>query len=148
MLFRRRKDKERRPFFDFRKWTDFDRVKDSGHLIIDIAKSLFTVHKAVYPESIDEVKRHYELSDDDIKERLHAFWRLAILMLIITLLTFSYCLFLLFVGGFKGAIIALAITCVAGAFTFRYHFWYVQLKIGKLGCTFSEWLNYLLGKQA
>jgi len=54
-----------------------------------------------------------------------------------------YAFYHLWMGHYLPILPSIVLSCVCLAQAFRYHFWYVQLKIGKLGCTFDDWLDYM-----
>jgi len=128
-----------RRMFDVRAWSDFDRVRDTTLFINDSIKKLITPKEAAYSETLEEAARRLNLSQDDLIKKRADFFRLAAFMGVFATLIASYFIYLAVHGYWRGAMVASSLMGVCIALTFRYHFWYFQLKKAKLGCTLKEW---------
>ncbi len=84
------------------------------------------------------------VTSEKVREAQQAFRRLYRIFLGISLLVFVYFLYRLFAGHFYTAVISLAVLAMCLSQSFKYHFWFMQIEKKKLGCTFSEWLDYTL----
>lgn len=133
-------------FFNPRLWMNYSGLKETYDYLINGLCNLFVVRKAKPAEPLDKVMERMSLSEDDIIVRKKAFFRLSILMLFVALLVFIYLLFHLFHGHWLAVLVSSVAILLSLALAFRYHFWYYQLKVRKLGCTFREWFRHgLLG---
>lgn len=64
---------------------------------------------------------------------------------VVTILSLLYIIYALVHADYRLAILATLFFVLCLAQAFRYHFWLFQIKQGRLGCTFEEWLKALLG---
>jgi len=135
--------------FNFRYWIDFDRMKSFTFYLANGFKRMFVPQsKPAAEESFQEAVANLNLSDEDLKNKQIALFRLCILMCTIAGALFGYAIYQLFFGSFKGLIISLVVMLIALALAFRYHFWYFQIKEKVLGCTLREWYRKgLLGEK-
>lgn len=138
----RRSKQPKKPRINYKGWIDYERLV-AGAQSIRAAASMFVIpsKKVVHSESLEHVMQRLHLTDKDIQERKQVFLQLFVLMLIITGCLLTYSTYLLIHQHFHGAIVSLALSLFTLGMFFRYHFWYFQLKQGKLGCDFMEWLK-------
>ncbi|PJD95863.1 MAG: type IV secretion protein IcmV [Legionella sp.] len=150
---------------DFRKWSDLDRMKVFTAFVQAGFNRLFTSlrEKTETPKDEKEgssqassepsetfiaAQKKLNLNEQDLFLRQKALFRLSLLMLSLTLLIMGYAVYQLFQGAFHAFIVSVGAMSVAAALTFRYHFWYYQIKKRKLGCSMSEWFrDGLLGEK-
>jgi len=138
--------------FQLKAWADWDRVKSGASFVVAQIKKYFVPNTAprfkssatssdanLLREAFDKAQSAQKLSDADMVAREKSLRRLSQFMLGIAALVFIYFLYHLIFGSLAGAILTFAVVCIALAFSFRYHFWYFQIRERKLGCTFSEW---------
>lgn len=128
--------------FRIREWTDWDRVRAGGHSIGDAAKALFVLKKDDSVETFDDAQRRMKLTDDDVANRSRALLAWSMVMLILAALLLSYAMYLFIVGSLHAGLFVLVLMCLSLSMSFRYHFWYYQMTIRKLGCSFQDWFEY------
>ncbi|QRN02861.1 type IV secretion protein IcmV [Legionella sp. MW5194] len=135
--------------FNVRKWSDFDRMKSFTLYLGDGFKRLFVPQKTTGSgESFKMAMAKYNLSEKDLVAQQKALFRLSILMFIAAILVFSYAVYHVIYGSISAVIISLVVMLIALTLAFRYHFWYYQIKVRKLGCTFREWFRQgLMGEK-
>lgn len=137
-----------RSIFNFRAWSDYERVKGFTEYLYSGFANLFIPQKHETGESFEEAMVRLNLSEADLLEKQTALFRLAWLMVFTALAIGGYVIYCLYWKAFMAAGVSSVVQLVALVLAFRYHFWYYQIKQRKLGCTFSEWLhNGLLGEQ-
>ena len=135
-----------RSFFNPRAWTSYDTMRDISQYLFDGFSRLFVLKKRGQTEELDEVMRKLSLNEKDIAERKKVFFRMTLLMGLISLLVFFYTMYHLLYANYHAVLLGSVVCFLSLALTFRYHFWYFQLRRRKLGCTFKEWLRLgLLG---
>ncbi len=127
--------------FNLSAWTDSSRLKTQSRNLGAMLKTLFVPQKARYHENFDEALQRQHLTENDIRARMDEFKRIAHILFFVTALIFGYGIYLLIDLSLKGAMVAIAVSGVAFAQAFKFHFWYFQMKKRKLGCTFKEWFN-------
>ena len=148
-----KKNKDRQPrlkrFRDFRTWSNYDEHKKFLRNFINTFKGMFVPDESSFSESFDTATRRYNLDDKVLRERARLFFSVSIIMLIISLCGLGAFVYLLLTGQFRPAMISVFIIMASAGLSFRYHFWYFQIKHRKLGCSFNEWLKHgLLGKNS
>lgn len=135
-----------RSFFNPRAWTSYETMRDISQYLFDGFSRLFVLKKAGQSEELEQVMRKLALSEKDIAERKKVFFRMTLLMAFITLVVFFYTMFHLLYANYHAVLLGSVVCLLSLSLTFRYHFWYFQLRQRKLGCTFKEWLRLgLLG---
>ena len=108
-----------------------------------IATGLFKIKRSDRQDSFEDLS-NLGVSDEKVQEARQAFKRLFSLFLIISGLVLLYVLYSLVERNFFTAVIAFAVFLMCLSQSFKYHFWFVQIEKKKLGCSFSEWLDYTL----
>lgn len=130
-----------KPFVDVPTWLGYRQLADSTKSIWDVLKNLFVPQKAGPQEDFSAAMARFNLSETDVQQRANAFTRLALIFLFIACGVFAYAIYMIWEGSIRGTLASLAITLIAIAFAFRYHFWSFQIKQRKLGCTLRDWLD-------
>ena len=129
-------------FVNVRGWMGYDNLAESTRHLTSTAKAVFKTPQGTGRiETSEQAMQRLQLTEQDIWQRQQEFMRLAAIFFVVMLVTLSYAFYLLSVGKFLGGIVAVGVTAIALAMAFRYHFWYIQIKKRKLGCTFKEWLD-------
>lgn len=133
-------------FVNPRAWSSYDMMVEIWGYLKETFFRLFVPKPRRQFQNLDDVMIKLSLSEKDLQERKKVFLRMAILMFVLSALTFIYVLYYLLYAEYLVVGIGSALILLTLAFAFRYHFWYFQLEKGKLGCTFKEWLRQgLLG---
>lgn len=128
-------------FFNPRAWSSYDMMIEIFEYLRDAIARLFLPAPKKNYQKLEDVMIKFSLSEKDIQIRMKSFFRMGILLLIVSLLIFAYTLYYLLYQEYLVVIVGTVVTLLALSFAFRYHFWYFQLKKGKLGCTFKEWFR-------
>lgn len=66
------------------------------------------------------------------------------IFLVLAALVLLYLLYNVFAGNWRTVIVSVALLVVCLAQSFKYHFWLYQMKVGRLGCHWREWLDDLI----
>jgi len=130
-------------FVDWRigEWLGYQDLKNQANNTKRSFHRLITMPKASYNETFEEALARLDLSAEDVATRQQEFGRLAVFFLLLSLVLFSYGLFIAAKGDVLGFLMVVALTLYVLTQAFRYHFWLFQLRNRKLGCTLSEWWN-------
>ena len=132
-----------------RKWSDYDQIMQTGKSLKEFLLSLFVPQRTSYQESLTQAMSRLQLSAEDIRNRMRSFKRLTVIMLVIAAIVFLYSVYLFMHRHLAVAGISLLMMGLPLMLAFRYHFWFFQLKQGKLGCSLSEWfIQGVLGRKA
>jgi len=127
---------------NIRYWSDFDRTKSISKYLMQGIGHIFTPRAGDATESFDEAMKRQNISEEQIQERKKALYRLTMIMLTAALLLFGYSIYQMIHGSFKAMGVSLVVMMIAFVLAFRYHFWYFQIKVRKLGCSFQEWYKH------
>lgn len=127
--------------FNFRSWSDWQRIKSGSQYIAKGAKQVFIPSPTLPTESFTEAQRRMKLTDEDLASRSLALWWISILMVVMSVALFGYSIYHFIFGTIHSAILTLSLSAVSLTFAFKYHFWYFQIMQRKLGCTFSTWFR-------
>lgn len=129
-----------RTIFNPKVWMDLDQVKSSTNYITDGTKKLFTLKQKVSSgETFEETMKRLGLDEKAILKQQKSLFRLALMMVLLSLGVFAYAMTLIYSGSFHSAAATIVIFLVILALAFRYHFWHYQLKVRRLGCGLKEW---------
>jgi len=132
-----------------RAWLDYDRLAAMNLYLVNGIKALFVPKKASEKSSVsfDDAIREMNLTPAMLKKRAKGLYRLSFLMSFVALLIFIYTGYNLYQGYWAAAMVSFVIMGIAVTMACRYHFWYYQIKVRRLGCTFQEWFYMgVLGK--
>lgn len=122
-----------------RAWSDFDRMKAYTVYLGTGIKKMFVPQKNTKAESFTAALKRLNISEQDLKAKQAALYRLSVLMCAFAALILCYTLFHLYYGNFKAVLVSWIVMLLALVLAFRYHFWYFQIKERKLGCSLKEW---------
>lgn len=126
--------------FKIRQWCDYDRVQASTVYIVRGLSRLFIPRRnSAAAESFDAAVARMRLSPQELTSKQNSLYTLSILMCCIAAVILGYAFFQLYYGAMRVFLICIILTLIALALAFRYHFWYYQIKMRKLGCSFREW---------
>lgn len=128
------------------KWAGLDFLSYSITGVVNLTKSLVIPKKATYQETFEEAVARLNLTEEDIAKRLKQFQLMKLLFVALAAFITAYFFVLLFDGSITGCIICLAVLMITFSQFFRYSFWAYQMQQRRLGCTFQEWWNDLLGR--
>jgi len=118
----------------------YDQLKSGSQVITSAFHENFSVKSASRQETFEEALLRLNLTEAEIAQRGRFMHGLSLFFLLATLIVYSYVSYLLWVGSWLAAFTGAAIGTYTIAQTFRYHFWFFQIKRRQLGCTFKQWL--------
>ena len=110
--------------FNIRKWSDYDRIQADSRSLGSYIKYLFRVQRKTHTETFEQAKARMNLSDQALKERQSALFRLACIMVAVASVVFIYCIYSVLNQAYTASIMTFMITLVALTLAFRYHFCY------------------------
>lgn len=131
-------------FLDVRTWSSYDQVKSSLANTFKSAKGLFSVRTSQRVETFEQAMQRLQLSEQDIAQRMSFMLRLARLFTVLGVVVVGYALYLVvYHGSFFAFVLSAVIAGLAFMQAFRYHFWYMQTKMRRLGCTIEDYWCFL-----
>jgi len=128
-----------------RRWSNYDRVKDTGKIVFGTAKEFFIREKPeIRTETFEAAIQRMNLREEDVKARKRIFYYYSILYFLFALGLLSYGIYLLINLHFLAAIGSLALMILLLVYAYRESFWYMQMQNRKLGCTYKDWVAFIL----
>lgn len=122
------------------KWLNLSLISQSSKEIKRQAKSIFTVEKSKHEsESFTETCSRLNISEKQLLYKINSLYQLTWFFATSTLALVLYLLYNLFSGNILASMVNLGLCSATAGFTFKYHFWYFQMRKGKLGCSLSQW---------
>jgi len=131
-------------FFNPKAWMGYDHLVAQNRFLRNTLKKIFIPGQASHTESFKEAVQRLQLSEQALKEKMNSFKRLSTFFIAMSLIVFLYAIYLYSQALYFPALITVLLGFVLVVQSFRYHFWYMQIRKEKLGCTFREWLQFIL----
>lgn len=123
-------------------------LKDQNKSLYRILKSLFTKDTPVREESFADAMVRLNLTEEYVKRTAATYHIYAILFFILGLAIFTYGFYVLFAHStLSGWLLSMAASGLCLAQAFRFDFWSYQMRVRKLGVSFNEWLESVVGKK-
>lgn len=136
----------RRTFFNPSAWLDYPALKATTITIISVLRTLFGVPKPLREETFAQSMARLRLSEDDVKYIAKTYRQYAFFFLGLGLLAFIYAFFILFrYFSLLGFALGIGVTALFLSQAFKYDFWSLQMRKRKLGLTFDDWKETILG---
>lgn len=138
----------RKTFFNPRAWFDYDTFRLQNETIKDVLQPTFSIPKPVREETFAQAMKRLNLTESDVKIMIRDYRRYAMLFLVLGIGVILYSFYLLFrYATFVGLLLGLASAALFFAQAFKYDFWSLQMRKRKLGLTFDDWKQSVLGKK-
>lgn len=138
----------RKTFINPTAWIDYNSLKFQNQTLWSILKPLFTPARPQREETFEAAISRLGLTEEAVEYGAANYRIFAFGFCIIGFLTLFYSFFLLFkYSAFLGWLLGLGVSALFFAQAFKYDFWSLQMRRRKLGLTFAEWKESILGKQ-
>lgn len=136
-----------RTLMDLPTWFSLEYFRSANRSILDLVKGSFTFSgkKEQSEADFELAMQRQGVTEADLAERVVAFKRNTIIMSSFGGIVAIYTLYLLFSGVFVGFLIGAVVAGLSFVKAFQYSLWGFQIKQRKLGCTFQEWREAMLG---
>lgn len=137
----------RKTFVNPTGWLDYESLKDQNRTIWGSIRNLFKTPEPRRNETFEAAIKRLNLTDEDVTQAIKTYHSYALLFFCIAFILFCYAFYLLFTyWTIPGWLLAMATCAFSLSQSFKYHFWALQMKQRRLGISFKEWLNHVLGK--
>ncbi len=128
-----------------RAWLGYDRLSESASFIKSQMTSIFNLNPQMdESEDFNEVVGNLGLTPKALQKKKNFFVGLTIFFIALMLLVLGYAFYQWINGHYRAILPSFVLSFLCLALAFRYHFWYFQMKVERLGCTLQEWLDYVL----
>jgi intracellular multiplication protein IcmV len=136
----------RKTFFNPRAWVGADELKYQFSTIVSILKDLFSTPLPAREETFEQALVRLNIAEEDLDNLKKRYWHFCLFFVLCFFIAFAYAFFLLFAHhSLIAFLLALAVSLFFVGQAFRFHFWQYQLQVRRLGVTFAEWKNAMLG---
>ena len=145
--------KKRRPiraffksFVNVRKWSSYDEVSADAKMTFGLFRKFFSRNTArvIKQETYEESVARLHMTEEQLLQRKKVFLYSALIYGGLAFILFVYFVYLLLTKHFLATFLALILTGLMIVSAYREHFWYMQMQKRKLGCSFSDWLAFVL----
>jgi len=136
-------------FVDVKKWSSYDEVSANAKTTWGLFRRLTSRGtKEIRQETYEEAIVRMGLTSEQIVTREKNFLYSAMVYGVFAIGFFLYFIYLLIHIKLVSAGLTLILVALMSLTTYREHFWYMQMHKKKLGCNFSEWLDFVLRRKA
>ena len=141
----RRKIGPLRSIVDVRSWIGYDELSSNVKNVFSIFVKFFS-SKATEArhETYEEAVTRMSLTPEQLAKREKTFLYSAILYFAFAGLLTVYLKYLLVNSKWWQFVFSSLLFLLVGLLGYQESFWYMQMKKRKLGCTFREWVSYVL----
>lgn len=132
-------------------WFGYNEFKRNGKYVWGVLRNLFVVpeSESIQTETFEQALTRHHLTETNVKEIQKDYFFYAGIFLLLSFFSCVAGFYFLFVAhSFADLLLGLAVSALFASQAFRYHFWYFQIKQRKLGCTFQEWRDAMLGRDS
>lgn len=129
-------------------WLDFTAVRTLNKTIWDSIRNLFRVPAPDRVENFDEAMHRLDMSEADVEQAIKNYTSFAWMFFILGIIVLLYSFYLAFAHvTISGFILGLVSTALFLSQAFQYHFWAFQMREKRLGLTFKDWKQHMLGEK-
>ena len=142
--------KQRRGFFrtvfnfNVREWLAVEQIKANSRTVVEAYRGVFGRRTDNRGETFAGAVQRLGLTPEKLQKQKRNFFYFSVIYLIFSIGLLSYSFYLLLEKGF---LLAFFVSFIMGilmlTYSFKEHFWYMQISKQKLGCTFREWLSFV-----
>ncbi len=86
------------------------------------------------------------ITEEKLQKAKKTCYKMSIFSSVIAIFLIFYLTFCMIKMYYMSSIVTFLLVMVLFGLAFRYHFWYMQVTKRRLGCTFSDWLDFLFSK--
>ena len=133
-------------FVNVRKWVSYDEVSVNAKNTLSMFRRLVSrpSKDEVRVETYEEAIARLDLNPMQVLARKRNFLYSAMIYLAFALGFAVYFIYLLVNLNLVAAFLTTILIVLMSLAAYREHFWYMQMQKQKLGCTFRDWLGFVL----
>ncbi len=136
-----------RQMFNVSGWMGVQNLKETGDNIVKNFKDLSEIPTTSRVETFEEAMQRLGMDEEALARRMKQCYYTGWFYVACSIVLFLYGAYLITAGGYIAGLIAWILTVFAAALAYRESFWYFQMSSRKLGCSFKEYQNFLLGRK-
>lgn len=130
--------------FNVREWLAVEQIKSNSRAVADAYRGIFGRRPNNRGETFAEAVQRLGLTSEKLQKQKRNFFYFSVIYLIFSIGLLLYSFYLLLEKGF---LLAFFVSFIMGilmlVYSFKEHFWYMQISKQKLGCTFKEWISFV-----
>ncbi len=132
------------------RWIGLGHLSDNAKTIKKIANGLVKTAKvdqsssSYKPKNFEEAMQHYGLTEESLKKRMRSALQIVVVCLSLSALMIAYMIYLFSKDLPLASFVCIMLTLLLWSYAFREHFNYFQMKQRRLGCTFKQWLFWMI----
>lgn len=147
MAFLKRLSRITKPILDVPSALNTQRLRRDARTLKELFRIAFRRRReSLELENFDEAVERLHLTEKDLLARQREFKVLAWILLGIFFILLGYVIFNVYAGNWYAVGPSLVVSLIVLMLSFRYCFWYFQVKNKQLGYTFREWWHSFKGK--
>lgn len=132
-------------FVDVKRWVSYDELSINIKTTLNLMRRVFfRSTKKLQSETYEESVARLNLTEEQLTSRKKVFLYSAIIYLFFAIGLFAYFIYLLMGSHLYTAAFDLILVILIAVTAYREHLWYLQMQKRKLGCTFHDWLDFIL----
>jgi intracellular multiplication protein IcmV len=136
-----------RQMFNVGGWMGVQNLKETGDNIVKNFKDLSETNTVSRVETFEEAMQRLGMNEESLERRKKQCYYTGWFYVACSLILFLYGTYLIAIGGYVAGLISWILSVFAGALAYRESFWYFQMSVRKLGCSFKEYQSFLLGRK-
>lgn len=121
-----------------------DMLKEQASFIKKMGEGIFKLKRSDRKDTFEDLAK-IGIDEAQVQQAKESFKRMVVVFLSLALVVIFYIIYAILRGYFLTAVISVGVLAVCLAQAFKYHFWYFQIVERRLGCTVSEWWQYVKG---
>lgn len=130
-------------FLDVPAWLGFSQLKQGTFSLASNLQQLFIPRTSGRSETFEEARTRLKLTEQEIQQRARFFRYQIFIFMGVGIACLFYVIFLFIYQYLLAGVVAFFVCGLFFVKAFAAHFWYMQIKRRKLGCTLKEWVDYL-----
>ena len=134
-------------FVDVKRWMSYDELSTNVKSTLGLVRMVFSRStKQPQPETYEESVARLNLTEEQLISRKKVFLYSALIYSFFAIGLFIYFIYLVVNSHLYAAAFDLILTGLITVTAYHEHLWYMQMQKRKLGCTFHDWLDFILQK--
>ncbi|MBS0352107.1 MAG: type IVB secretion system protein IcmV [Proteobacteria bacterium] len=134
--------------WNFSRWVGIGELKKNTQMIKNMAArnlSAKAKNADFKAENFEQLMKHYQMTEADLKKRVHSCNQIMIFCSLFSVLTIAYTIFIFQHHLYLGGLVGILMTLLLWAYVFREHYTKFQIQQRRLKCTIQEWFAHTIG---
>jgi intracellular multiplication protein IcmV len=134
-------------WINVRAWVGYDEIKSNTQNVISAVKTVYSTKTPVArTETFEEAIARMGLTEETLDKRKKYFLHFSMFYSLVALALITYAVIMFFTSHSIVGLLSLLLVGIMLLYAYHEHFWYMQMHKRRLGCTFKDWLAFILGR--